>query len=140
MASHDIGWSWCVPSRGLGGSGDIKSMGSQALETSELCACLGTWIAPGQCITTAPVLLPLLPQGADPNLPNHDGWHALDLACDLNKLGKVVVKQQHVPVHALLVGWGAVNSDAFRAQVRRDPAKDYFAKHHFSSVVRLGLL
>jgi hypothetical protein len=61
----------------------------------------------------------LLPQGADPNIANHDGWHALDLACELNKLGKVVVKQQHVPVHALLVGWGAKNSSAFKAQVSR---------------------
>lgn len=59
----------------------------------------------------------LLPQGADPNIANDDGWHALDLACDLNKLGKVVVKQEHVPVHALLVGWGAKNSSAFKAQV-----------------------
>lgn len=60
----------------------------------------------------------LLLQGANPNLPNQDGWHALDLACDLNKLGKVVVKAQHVPVHALLVGFGAKNSGAFKAQVR----------------------
>lgn len=58
-----------------------------------------------------------LVQGADPNLPNHDGWHALDLACELNKLGKVEVKPECVPVHALLVGWGAKNSSAFKQQV-----------------------
>jgi hypothetical protein len=84
-------------------------------------------------------LLLLLLQGADPNLPNHDGWHALDLACDLNKLGKVVVKQQHVPVHALLVGWGAVNSDAFRAQVRRDHPASHLAEC-FAHDLAVGLL
>jgi hypothetical protein len=56
-------------------------------------------------------------QGADPNLPNQDGWLPLDLACDLSKFDKVEVKLQCVPVHAILVGWGAKNSAAFKAQV-----------------------
>jgi hypothetical protein len=45
-------------------------------------------------------------QGADPNLHNNDGWTALDLACELSKLGKVLVKPAAVPMHALLVGYG----------------------------------
>jgi hypothetical protein len=49
-------------------------------------------------------------QGADPNLHNNDGWTALDLACELSKLGKVLVKPATVPVHALLVGYGEYSS------------------------------
>ena len=34
------------------------------------------------------------------------GLLLLDLACELSKLGKVLVKPAAVPVHALLVGYG----------------------------------
>jgi hypothetical protein len=39
----------------------------------------------------------------------------LDLACTLDKWGHVQVASHLVPVHALLVGFGGRNSDAFLA-------------------------
>ena len=54
-------------------------------------------------------------QGADPNAANLDEAHPLDLACTLDKWGHVQVASHLVPVHALLVGFGGRNSDAFLA-------------------------
>ncbi|WIA18115.1 hypothetical protein OEZ85_009593 [Tetradesmus obliquus] len=78
----------------------------------------------------------LLAQGADPNLHNNDGWTALDLACELSKLGKVLVKPAAVPVHALLVGYGATNSDAFLMQHRHQPTLSCMRTDSANSVLR----
>ncbi|KAF6256621.1 hypothetical protein COO60DRAFT_1702244 [Scenedesmus sp. NREL 46B-D3] len=75
-------------------------------------------------------------QGADPNLHNNDGWTALDLACELSKLGKVLVKAEAVPVHALLVGYGATNSDAFLMQHTHQPTLACMRTDSANSVLR----
>lgn len=75
-------------------------------------------------------------QGADPNLPNNDGWVALDLACELSKFNKVLVKAAAVPVHALLVGYGAKNSEAFMMQHKNQPSLMCLRTDSANSVLR----
>lgn len=58
----------------------------------------------------------LLLAGSDPNLGNHDGLRPLDLACRFDAHGHLLVLPEAVGVHALLVGFGGSNSEAFMSQ------------------------
>eukprot|EP00775_Hariotina_reticulata_P005366 gene5366-5601_t len=78
----------------------------------------------------------LLAHAANPNIPNLDSRQALDLACQLSKFDQVLVRPQSVPVHAVLVGFGAKHSQAFLDQHR--PALQCLKANSSNSFRRLG--